>query len=179
MSGSLEKTYTPFKDVVQAAEAVYKSGMIPLVCGADESIGANVSTFFDYADSCTVVDCKALFLKKMQNIETVEELAISLKNSTLAAMKSGNWLVLHLRDGATDLKAFEDPAKFPLDLLFTPKARQEGKDMETFAAMEPEVIDPDFKVMLVSAFEEADVEDFLAHLPLDKCQMLVCTEVQE
>lgn len=166
----MDKHFCEFNDIMSEAERVYKMGKIPLIGGVDEETGANVSTFFNYADGCTVVDCKALFLKKMQNAETDAELASGLKGSTLAAMKFGNWLVLHLRDGATDLKAFESDTSFPVDALFNAEC---PKNLDTFGAMEPEVVDPKFKVCMVTEFEEADVEDFLSHLPLDKCDMLV------
>eukprot|EP00658_Telonema_sp_P-2_P081135 TRINITY_DN823_c0_g1_i2.p1 TRINITY_DN823_c0_g1~~TRINITY_DN823_c0_g1_i2.p1 ORF type:complete len:260 (-),score=76.47 TRINITY_DN823_c0_g1_i2:186-965(-) len=174
--GRLPRTRVIMADMPAEAERVFNElGLIPLICGKDEDARSGVGTYWNYAGGVTVVDTKALVIKSIGNdpMKAAEGSEI-LGAATRAAMEHGNWLVLHMQNGACNLMAFDDNEEFPVELVLDAKTEKDPKAYPDVESKHDIVVHEDYKVLAVTLFEESEVEEFLGYaLPLAKFHLVV------
>merc|ERR1711998_458969 len=172
--GYMQKTTCQLDEIVALAEKTYNEGKIPLICGQNEEKAQANATFWTYATACTVLECKPLVGLAMN--EGKAACWERVKTAAAGAMKAGNTLVLHMRDGCADLNGFAADAggKEAFDAIFTADI---PKQHTSFPGLDLEVGDvrDEFKVCVVSSFIEEDIEDFFAWgpIPMEMCHLLV------
>jgi hypothetical protein len=151
--------------LILTLQKVLGESKVPLV--VDPS--ARVEIYLKYQGT-TIIEAKDLFIRVAVSKEvSKEEVQEELRKQVVSALRLGHTLHLLMSDGATDLRHFSAPDKFPFDMLLTPGA---CTDENVKPLLRPVDLDrngqfyvhKDFNTVITTRFEAMDYREFLGEI---------------